>query len=283
MRTRLFLQFDTSGIQDPISARLRVHQWHKKHGVAGQRFNSNIDVGRVLNPWDTTAGSFPLYDSPVASERSIGNSDDFGFPATSSGFYSGVPHVATGDIGVDVLDLVAGWWDNSHPNHGLRLRLRTPSFSAVALSANDDPSTPNENEALGLVLTAFAPGALTALERWQWETSGAGPFPGTNYDGDPYPDLVEFALGLDPTHAESMAALQLREGPNGLELFYQRPPDGNGVNIVLESVTDLVAAAWQDAGMAPTIQALGGNREEVTYEMGPGERTRFYRLGFSQP
>jgi len=157
-RTRLFLQFDLSGLVDPAmpitDAYLRVHQNHRLNTVN----NADLELARVTDPWSTTAGSLPVFGATgVADAFIFGNNGDFGkTPVTASGFYSGTPGVPGDDGGFDVTRIVQSWQDGSSANYGVRLAFATRAFVGAAFSAVDDAGTAGQNEALQLIIVQEA-------------------------------------------------------------------------------------------------------------------------------
>lgn len=157
LRTRLFLQFDLSDLVDPAlpitEAYLRVHQFNRLNTVN----SADLELARVSDPWSTTAGSLPVFDTTgVADAFIFGNNGDFGMAVTASGYYSGTPGVPGDDGGFDVTRTVQSWQDGSSANHGLRLAFADLAFVGAAFSAVDDAGTAGQNEALQLIIVQEA-------------------------------------------------------------------------------------------------------------------------------
>lgn len=97
------------------------------------------------------------------------------------------------------------------------------------------------------------------------ETDPAVIGPDANPDGDPWPNFVEFAFGLDPTQPDPrFAPLRLEpdpESPGQWHLVYERPRGLEGVRYLLFSSSTL--GAWDPLAMSTTVTDLGNDRERV--------------------
>lgn len=91
--------------------------------------------------------------------------------------------------------------------------------------------------------------ALTPVELWRIEHFGTQGDEGTaantnDYDGDGVPNLLEYALGTDPSDNSSAAspeiAIESVEGVNYLTMTIDKPAETSGIDYVPETSTDLV-------------------------------------------
>lgn len=74
---------------------------------------------------------------------------------------------------------------------------------------------------------------------WPWEENGSLIDPQADPDGDKAPNLLEYALGLDPTTANSKIQMpQVSVSENELSLTYYRNADLTDIAYIIESTTD---------------------------------------------
>ena len=119
-----------------------------------------------------------------------------------------------------------------------RLIIRWPSGTV------DEMNRPAPNQFLYL-REGFSKLTFSA---WQAQTPGAGTTSTSNHDGDAFDDLLEFALGGDPSSA-TMEGLgpRLEEVDGGvLQVRYTRPDDRQGLAYQLEQSVDL--QVWTPIG-----------------------------------
>lgn len=97
------------------------------------------------------------------------------------------------------------------------------------------------------------------LGDWRAATPGAGTEPASNWDGDLWDDLMEFAIGADPARSTPVtlntpvrrAGLRLEVQSSGaVDAVLWRPVGLQGISYVLETSTDLVT--WT-AASAPVV------------------------------
>ena len=96
-----------------------------------------------------------------------------------------------------------------------------------------------------------------------------------NPDGDKFPNLLEFAMGLEPKSAEPPETVIVTLTNNVFTLTYPRYKFADDVTLTLEATTDFVT--WTP--VTPTPTADDGVVEQLTYqESTPPNITRFFRL-----
>lgn len=251
LRTQLFFGFDLSAI-DPevnlLNARLVVHQYHKLNDLDAAGNASDLELAQVTAAWDLDGANYPIFDeTPVDNAFIIGSNIQFGAPATSSGFFGGDPGAPDDSDGlIDITEMVIQWLEDPSSNHGLRLRMTNLAFTGAAFSPDDDPETPDQNEALRLIIEQITPSEGDSdgdgLDD-DWETD--------NFDNldqglldDPDEDGAtnrqEFENGTDPNDPDS---------------------DGDGINDGTEIAFGL-NPLLDDAGDDPDFDELT-NAEEV--------------------
>ncbi|WP_372808920.1 sulfatase-like hydrolase/transferase, partial [Pontiella sp.] len=207
-KTRCFLRFDLSGIPQNIeSARLRIHQIDRLNDSN----TGDLQLARVTDFWDAAVGSYPLFDGTgVTNGFVLGNNGDFGLDVDASGFYSGTVGVPGTDAGFDVTAMVQAWCEGTAPNYGFRIAFDQTGNVGAAFSTEDDPLTIGTNEAPQLMVTALEVVSADAdndrlRDAYELEMFGGLSQSGTNdFDGDGVNNLIEQALGSDPTGSNSV-------------------------------------------------------------------------------
>jgi arylsulfatase len=106
--------------------------------------------------------------------------------------------------------------------------------------------------------------------------------PDGNSDGDPFVNLVEFALGLDPHAAEGLASGKANlVSAGGLKLEVDVPRDRNP-SIRLTSRSELSGEeAWEDTGVLPTKTIVDATRTRWSFSISEpvlNKERIFYRL-----
>ncbi len=117
---------------------------------------------------------------------------------------------------------------------------------------------------------------FTAAERDDPAISG----PDADPDGDGIPNLVEFAMGLDPRVPSGLAPLE-HDG-NMLHLVYQVNAGAAGVELVAEWSENLVD--WTSDGLVVELLSEAGNIRTYRAGLGTGDHiSAFLRLQARQP
>lgn len=289
-KTQLFLHFDLSGISGQlVSARLRIHQRDRLNTL----YSADLQLARVTESWNTSSGSYPVYDSTsVADAFVFGNNSDFGTDVDAAGFYSGTPGVPGTDAGFDVSSIVAGWLDGSQPNYGFRLAVNDLSYTAAAFSEVDDDLTVGVNEELQLIITTQnlnskdEDGDGIANDYEQSTFGGLGETGTGDFDFDQVNNLIEYALGADPTSASSLPAQALDLLENVRFSFHRRIDAGLGYEIELSEDLFNWHPFTKYYGYSEDSQTsdLGTEYEKVALEpLGTLPTTLFYRVNVVKP
>ena len=133
-------------------------------------------------------------------------------------------------------------------------------------------------------------GAQTGFGDWQATTSGAGTTPESNTDGDNLSDLLEYALGGNPSTGVPVMPLRptecvglfLTETATGtVDAKYTRPTGRPDVSYTIEKSTNLTA--WTNAGLTGTVVNNGDSTETVTFtNVDGGTAGGFLRIRVTQ-
>ena len=124
----------------------------------------------------------------------------------------------------------------------------------IQIASNDADENPFLLNVSGL--------GLTPLENWRLiyfgDPANAGPgADAADFDGDGVPNLVEFALGFDPTQAHSGQLPQAQRVGGDLVLSFTAPTGLTGVTYSAEWSSTLQAGSWttvSDTGTPPQHQ-----------------------------
>jgi PKD repeat protein len=150
---------------------------------------------------------------------------------------------------------------------------RSPGTYHARLTVTDT----NGNTAQGLVtinvnstFDAWRAGNFTAAELTNTNISGASADP----DGDPFPNLLEYAMGLDPKTSDPASTLSATLSNNLFTLSFPHYKPAADAPIALEVSPDLVN--WTSV---TTTQSLDlGLTEILTYQETASAPARFFRL-----
>jgi len=113
--------------------------------------------------------------------------------------------------------------------------------------------------------------------RWAAERPGCES-PTADPDGDGYANLLEYALGLDPTVPDAVAT-PLTLQSTQLVLTYTRPAEVLDVSYAVEWSDTLLPGAWTGAGVVQRIVADDGTRRIIQATLPRGNASqRFVRL-----
>lgn len=126
---------------------------------------------------------------------------------------------------------------------------------------------------------------LTYQENWRQTWFGNASATGSaadtaDPDGDGVPNLVEFAIGSDPTHATKAPGQIVHNGGN-LEFTYQRADAAitDGISFNVEWSDSLLPNSWNSSGVSETILSDNGTIQQVKATLPDGGRgQRFIRL-----
>ncbi|MDF7808211.1 sulfatase-like hydrolase/transferase [Pontiellaceae bacterium B12219] len=241
LKTRLFLQFDLSAVPAGFeSARLRIHQFDRLNSL----YDQDLQLARVTESWTATAGSYPSFNGTgVADAFVFGNNGDFGTPVGSSGFFSGTAGIPGTDAGFDVTSIVEGWIDGTVSNYGFRIAFDPVGNVGSAFSVNDDPSTPDQNEALQLIINV-RPAAWTdvdsdeddLVDSYEMDVFGNLNHSGKDdSDGDGVSNFIEQTLGSNPDAIDSVPSFSMIQ-TNAADVafsYYRYNQAGLGVEVLV--------------------------------------------------
>jgi PKD repeat protein len=121
---------------------------------------------------------------------------------------------------------------------------------------------------------AWRVGKFTAAEFANTNISGAW----ANPDGDKFPNLLEYAMGLDPKTANPASTFSAILSNSVIVLSFPHYKPATDAPIVLEVSSDL--ASW--SGVATTQSLDLGLTETLTYQEAASVAARFFRLKCSQ-
>jgi hypothetical protein len=114
-------------------------------------------------------------------------------------------------------------------------------------------------------------GKFSAADLVKSEVSGTA----ANPDGDPFPNLLEYALGLEPQNAEPPETVAATFTNGVFALTYPRYKFAGDVSLTLEATTDFVT--WTPLAATPVQD--DGVVERLNYqESTPPNTARFFRL-----
>lgn len=151
------------------------------------------------------------------------------------------------------------------------------------------------NETVTVTLTAspnytIAPesGSATAaifdlpFDRWRRETFSPGATETgdiQDFDNDGLKNLVEYALGTDPTRLTPPIKAELSEDETRVELVFSQNTTLADIQYIVETTTDLTDDSWTTTGVTLTNGPINGDGvREVTASVDLLERQRFLRL-----
>jgi sugar lactone lactonase YvrE len=165
---------------------------------------------------------------------------------------------------------------------GSQLLLTGPGTVTVrATQAGNDAFLPAEPVERSFTVTAnllsWTVGRFTEAERADASRTG----PAADFDGDGLPNLLEYALGLDPRVANATSGIAVSASGGNLVLTYTRPAARADLTFSVEASSSL--SSWSSLGVThEMVQASGETQTwRATFPMGPS-RT-FLRLKVSQP
>lgn len=107
-------------------------------------------------------------------------------------------------------------------------------------------------------------------------------------DGDGEADILEYALGGNPTNpAHRGESLSVAVGPNGAVRFHhlQLEQDGAGITYIPQWTDNLITGVWSSAfGWSTNTPSAVSNFTESAYEVnGSTDNNLYFRLGITQP
>ena len=247
-------------------------------------------MGRVTEDWGPPNGLYPVFDTtPVADSFTFGTNNEFGTEVDASGFYGGISDDDSGfDPDQRITNIVTGWHDGIHPNHGIRIAFDTPALVGAAFAESNLPGTP-EDESLKLLVTYVSVQNKAAdqdplNDDYELATFGNLAQSGSeDFDGDGTTNLEEWALGGQAATSGQFPAFGIvSNGSNDPNFSFHRILEA-GLGFEVELSEDF--ANWSPFTKyyryqepAPASE-LGANFDKVTLEpIGPLPETLCYRV-----
>ncbi len=131
---------------------------------------------------------------------------------------------------------------------------------------------------------------LTSLQNWRQTyfgtTANSGSAADTaDYDNDGIPNLVEYALGLNPTVESTLGTTTAINGTN-FEYTYTRSVGAlnAGTVFTVQWSTTLVVGSWSNTGVTQTVQSDNGTTQQVKAVIPiNGATALFVRLSITAP
>jgi hypothetical protein len=169
----------------------------------------------------------------------------------------------------------------------------------LSITLSDSITTVGENAFDGCLSVVSSSNGRSPLELWRQtffadrEDAGSGANLATPM-GDGVPNLVKYALCLNPTQTGVTPSAQLSQGK--LNLKFQRDPSRNDISIKVEATNDL-ASSWTTIATSLSGQNFTGNATILETDAGEGiknmeicdtevvdnqNKKRFLRISISQ-
>ncbi|AHF94351.1 hypothetical protein OPIT5_13020 [Opitutaceae bacterium TAV5] len=138
-----------------------------------------------------------------------------------------------------------------------------------------------------LATTTDTPPPLTSLETWRQDQFGTTDNAGeaadsADPDGDGLPNLLEYALGLDPLLSDSAGAVTIGKSTDSqrLALTFTRIADPD-LTYTVEATDDLVSGQWIPVFTSTGAENVAGYYTAVDTELISNHARRFLRLAVS--
>ena len=151
------------------------------------------------------------------------------------------------------------------------------------LQAREDLRLAKEIASASVVAPAVASPAPTTFARWAGVHLGAVPGAREDTDKDGVPDLVEYALGMDPNVASQVglpiSAVETIGDTEYLTLSYRKDITKTDIVYEVQTATGLQARSWATGGVVDTIVGSDGPAIELRVARVPFDSPqRFLRL-----
>jgi len=184
---------------------------------------------------------------------------------------------------LDTLSLTAG--GHAHFNWGFSTSgLWHLTFQASGRVAGEPTNIASTNITLAFHVLPLSPFEQWITINWPPSTPRSVVGPAADPDGDGMPNLVEYALGVDPNDPARagfpMVSVVRDGGRQYAAISYTRAKVATDVTLEIRAAGQLPATEWSALSAPPTVIDLG-DRERVivrdTVPLAPGQ-IRFYRL-----
>lgn len=184
---------------------------------------------------------------------------------------------------LDTLSLTAG--GHAHCNWGFSTSgLWYLTFQALGQVAGEPTNIVSTNITLAFHVLPLSPFEQWITTNWPPSTPRSVVGPAADPDGDGMPNLVEYALGLDPNDSArtGFPAVSVVEigGQHYAAVNYSRPRAATDVTTEVLATDKLPATAWVPLTAPPTVIDLGDRERVIVRDavpLAPGQ-VRFYRL-----
>ncbi len=212
----------------------------------------------------TNAGSMS-FDIKVSSEESY---DFVRF------FIDGVEQDLDENLpGVNGLSGDSGWLSKSFPVTAGEHIFKWSYEKDVSTSMHDDRAYLDN-----VVIPEFQ---LTGIALWKDQNfTGSDPAVTGNDadpDGDGIPNLMEYALGLDPNQRDANNGITIEKAENATFLLYSKNTNATDISYEVQHSTDLRANSWLAANVAEQIIGTGSDVQYIKASMGiPASETKLF-------
>lgn len=246
-------------LSDPVAPQISVQQ---PAGVVLTSGGSTVDFGALL-PGANAAQTFTVFNTGNADLTNLAITID-GLNATDFVVtYAPASVLSAGESATFAVQFIPG--------------AAGPRSAALHVASNAASNNPFNISLTGTGLTQLQNWRLT----WFGTTSATGNAADTaDFDGDGVPNLLEFAIGSDPTHATAAPGHITHNGSN-LVFTYPRA-DGamaDGISFIVEWSDSLSSNSWSSVGVSETILSDNGTVQQVQATLPDGGRSqRFVRL-----
>jgi hypothetical protein len=123
------------------------------------------------------------------------------------------------------------------------------------------------------------------VDNWRFENFGSSNSNSgdlEDFDFDGIANLLEYALGFDPTSQSSPLVSSVSEDGTKLELSFQEDTTLEDISYTVECSSDLSADSWTTEGVTLSNGTLSNGKRQVTASITLSEERKFLRLNVSR-